>query len=330
MEDYQLVESGEDPLVSHRYGGAEVVIRPRSNMIGEPAFPGMVTESGDLIVIAIQRNGADVGPKATTLAAGDVLLVRGTWNALAVQLEDPALRGDPAGRVDAVLRRLVSARHTARSRLPRRALTGWTRDDARVSIGGTARYATATHVPPIVVRAVVLANEMGFEHSCIPEHGRLLRVLAAGRAGGRIGERGTGCGVGLAWLVSGAPDGTFVSVERDEQLATRVAELFAGRPNVTVLHQDSTTIVEHGPFDLLALDGGGAGDDGRDPIDPDEALAPGGTIVVDDFTPSVTWPPVHHGALDTARLHWLDHPRLSAAEIRTTADSVTVVATRRG
>ena len=62
-------------------------------------------------------------------------------------------------------------------------------------------------MPPLVVRAVVLANELGFEYSCLPEQGRLLRVLAAGRAGGRIGETGTGCGVGLAWMVSGASPG---------------------------------------------------------------------------------------------------------------------------
>ena len=92
-------------------------------------------------------------------------------------------------------------------------------------------YADATHVPPLVVRAVVLANELGFEYSCLPEQGRLLRVLAAGRSAGRIGETGTGCGVGLAWMVSGAsPDTTLVSVERDEERAARATALFATIP----------------------------------------------------------------------------------------------------
>ena len=48
---------------------------------------------------------------------------------------------------------------------------------------------TVTHVPPVVVRAVVLANELGFEHLCLPEQGRLLRVLAAGRGWAAGSER---------------------------------------------------------------------------------------------------------------------------------------------
>ena len=46
-----------------RSGVAEVVIPPRSGLVGEPAFPGMVTDSGDLVVLAVQRNGrATSGP----------------------------------------------------------------------------------------------------------------------------------------------------------------------------------------------------------------------------------------------------------------------------
>ena len=72
-----------DPaLVTKRLGVVEFVVPPRSAMIGESVFPGMVTESGDLVVLAIQRGGRDSGPKAVELAAGDVLLVQGEWEAL--------------------------------------------------------------------------------------------------------------------------------------------------------------------------------------------------------------------------------------------------------
>ena len=54
----------------------------------------------------------------------------------------------------------------------------------------------------MVERAVTLARNEGFAYSCRPEHGRLLFALAAGAE--VIGETGTGCGVGLAWLASGA------------------------------------------------------------------------------------------------------------------------------
>ena len=86
---YTLDEGSDTPLFDRQSGVAEVVIPPRSGLIGEPAFPGMVTESGDLVVLAVQRKGEDLGPRATTLAAGDVMLLRGTWDALAINLDDP-------------------------------------------------------------------------------------------------------------------------------------------------------------------------------------------------------------------------------------------------
>ncbi len=75
-----------DTLFNRESGLAEVVIPPRSPLIGERFFPGMVTESGDLVVLAIQRQGADLPPD-TPLAAGDVLLLQGTWRALEQRLD---------------------------------------------------------------------------------------------------------------------------------------------------------------------------------------------------------------------------------------------------
>ncbi len=70
------------PHLSARYGLAEVVVAPRSQLTGTSVFPGMVTPSGELVVLAIQRNGYDLGPEPATLAAGDVLIVQGTWEAI--------------------------------------------------------------------------------------------------------------------------------------------------------------------------------------------------------------------------------------------------------
>ena len=42
----------------------------------------MVTDSGDLVVLAVQRKGEDRGRRETTLAVGDTLLLQGTWTAL--------------------------------------------------------------------------------------------------------------------------------------------------------------------------------------------------------------------------------------------------------
>jgi hypothetical protein len=76
------------------------------------------------------------------------------------------------------------------------------------------------------------------------------------------------------------------------------------------------------PFDLLVLDGGGISD-------PEELLKPGGTIVIDDLTPASAWPPRFEGEVDQARMHWLTHPALAAAELRLAPDLAALVATRR-
>ncbi len=75
-----------DTLFNGESGLAEVLIPPRSPLIGARFFPGMVTESGDLIVLAIQRQGEDLR-RSVTLAAGDTLLLQGTWGALDTRLE---------------------------------------------------------------------------------------------------------------------------------------------------------------------------------------------------------------------------------------------------
>ncbi|RXR27472.1 TRAP transporter large permease subunit [Oerskovia turbata] len=90
-------------LVSREHGVAEVIVRPRSGLIGERVFPGMVTDSGELVVLAVQRLGevldpvdegenrpaADPRDQEVTLRAGDALLLQGTWDALDRHTDDP-------------------------------------------------------------------------------------------------------------------------------------------------------------------------------------------------------------------------------------------------
>jgi di/tricarboxylate transporter len=75
-------------LFSRDGGVAEVVVPPRSPLVGARMFPGMVTPSGDLVVLAIQRQGEDLRPGEHELAPGDVLLLEGTWRALDEHLGD--------------------------------------------------------------------------------------------------------------------------------------------------------------------------------------------------------------------------------------------------
>lgn len=198
-----------------------------------------------------------------------------------------------------------------------------------VSIGGTSAYMGVSGLPPLVAKAVELAASLGFEQSCLPEQGRLLSVLAAGREGGVIGETGTGCGVGLAWMVSAVSSATrIVSVEKEGERAKAARALFADCPNVTVVHGDWREMERYGPFDLLVLDGGGSGKGGEPPFDPLRWLTPTGAFVIDDFTPMEVWPPQHRGAVDAIRMHWLEHPEALVTEIRTSAGHSALVGHR--
>lgn len=201
---------------------------------------------------------------------------------------------------------------------------------AAMAMSGTEAYDREPHLPGLVERALAAARAHGFPYSCRPEQGRLLQALAGG-ARGAIGETGTGCGVGLAWLVSGAREGVrLVSVERDPERARIAAEVFADRPDVRILPGDWRRVEEYGPYDLLVLDGGGTGKTPDDtPADPVRLLTPGGRIVVDDFTPASGWPPRHGGRTDASRLFWLEHSELDTVELPLAEDLATLVGTRR-
>jgi len=196
-----------------------------------------------------------------------------------------------------------------------------------MSVDGTAAHRDIIDLPDLVATAVAAATEAGFDNSCRPEHGRLLSVLAAGVRGGVIGETGTGCGVGLAWLAAGAcQDVRLVSVENDSARFAVAQRVFAGDDRVTLLRGDWRELAAHGPFDLLVPDGGGQGKGAETPLDPAGWLTFGGTLVIDDFAPFTEWPARFLGEPDTARLHWLTHPAMLATEIRLAPDLSTVVA----
>lgn len=79
----------ESGLIDKEFGVAEVIVTPRSDYIGDTVFPGMVTDSGQLVVLAVQRYGTDLGVQEVTLKAGDSLLLHGRWDALDEHTNDP-------------------------------------------------------------------------------------------------------------------------------------------------------------------------------------------------------------------------------------------------
>ncbi|MBO2447782.1 class I SAM-dependent methyltransferase [Actinomadura barringtoniae] len=142
--------------------------------------------------------------------------------------------------------------------------------------------------------------------------GRFLAVLASGCVGGRIGELGTGVGIGAAWIAGAMPaDCELITVEINDDYAGVARELLAGDPRVQIITGDAFSVVsERGPFDLLFCDGGGGG------ADLVGLLRLGGRIVMDDVTPQLALPPGSPLlADDPKRRLFFGDPRLTSTEV---------------
>jgi predicted O-methyltransferase YrrM len=182
-------------------------------------------------------------------------------------------------------------------------------------------------VPDVVERAFAVSRRRGFVSFCRNETGRLLAALAASRTG-TMAEFGTGTGVGTAWLRSGLREGTtIVTAELDPKLAGAAAEIFSDDPAVEVLAADWSKLGVLGPFSLLFLDAREPKDSGPDAVA--ELVEPGGMVVLDDFTPCASWPPVYGGRVDSLREHWLVDERFTTVEVMVAQDTAVLIATRR-
>lgn len=195
----------------------------------------------------------------------------------------------------------------------------WTRCD-------TITVSAPPIVPELVTATLNLSRERGFITSTRHETGRLLAALAASRTG-TLGELGTGCGVGSAWLSAGArSDSRIVTAELDPAMAEDVQKIFADVDGIEVIAGDWTSLEQFAPFALLFIDV-------REVMADIDRLAglmePGGIAVLDDFTPSQAWPPITEGRVDTVREQWLTDPRFTAVQMLIDANAALLIATRR-
>jgi predicted O-methyltransferase YrrM len=128
------------------------------------------------------------------------------------------------------------------------------------------------NMPLLVQQPYAAARRTGFPltagesagtgSACLSGTGRFLAMLAASCS--RIGELGTGTGIGAAWMAGAMPaDCTLVTAEIDPQRAATARDVFADDPRVTVITGESfPAIPQCGPYDLLFSDGGGGGGGG--------------------------------------------------------------------
>ena len=194
-------------------------------------------------------------------------------------------------------------------------------------IGATLRKMSAPpDLPELVLRALRMSLRRGYVQASRTETGRLLATLAATRTG-TIAECGTGCGVGAAWLRSGAPKSTrVITAEVDPGLAHGVMDMFAD-DDIDVMHADWSSLAEHAPFSLIFMDATSARDWPREQISG--LLDEGGMLVLDDFTPCPTWPPLSRGRVDTLRLEWLSDDRFTSVDVMVAEDTSVLIAVKR-
>jgi predicted O-methyltransferase YrrM len=204
---------------------------------------------------------------------------------------------------------------------------------------------TEIELPELVRNAVALANQIDFPlmpegrpvgyhgppSASIPQVGRLLQALAAGKPGGWIGELGAGAGVGTAWLASGLAAGAhLISVELNRALAGAVGQLFADYPNVEIRAGDWHQVMPRSePYDLLFMDATPRAD--LEPSNWDsitELITIGGQIVMDDLTPVALWPAEWANITDYKRDFAFSNPRVVGTEVLTTPTTAALIVTR--
>lgn len=203
-------------------------------------------------------------------------------------------------------------------------------DDVQLRDMLAARGQTAAHLalPPLVSQAQANAQALGFEHACSLETGRFLRTLAAGRAGGRLLELGTGVGMGAAWLLAGLSVGaSLLTVELDPIRAQKAWELLHTDPRAEVLCGDWQDALDRGPFDLIFADCGAAKAGAQALGRLTKAMKVGGLLVLDDFSPPAFLSADYFGG-DELRDAIFSTPNLCCVEVQVSRTERVILATR--
>jgi predicted O-methyltransferase YrrM len=189
------------------------------------------------------------------------------------------------------------------------------------------RYAVS--LPPLVQRAVNLAEQMGTPVHCSRETGRLLSLLASHLQSGVIGQIDSGSGTATAWLISSlSPGVTLVTVEEDPAQAAAARALYDSLLNVRIFQGDWRQILNTSRFSLLYV--------GRSPARSQEpealiqCLQPGALIVIDGLTPQEKVPLEYQHQPDPLREFWLGDPRLISCEMSVSPSEALILASRRG
>ncbi len=146
--------------------------------------------------------------------------------------------------------------------------------------------------PAIIETLIAEAAKHGFDESCAPETGALLRVLAAAKPKGRLLNLGTGFGVSSAWLLDGMSDDSELWTVDIDDVGSAIAKAHLDK-RLRVVVEDGGAFLEGANalgqrFDLIFAD---AMPGKYEHLDLAlDLVARGGFYVVDDLTPNDAWP----------------------------------------
>ncbi len=188
-------------------------------------------------------------------------------------------------------------------------------------------YRATTQIPPLVRRAINVAEQMEYAGSCSNETGRLLQLLTGTYLSGVIGEIATGCGVGSAWIVSSLITSTsFFTVELDTARAAAARALFEPLLNVRVIQGDWRGFLQNRHFGMLFA---GANSSRADyPELLFQSLREGSLIVLDGLPPEGRVSLRSRLEAGRVRDFWLNDSRLAATEIQVSPTESVILATR--
>jgi predicted O-methyltransferase YrrM len=190
-----------------------------------------------------------------------------------------------------------------------------------------ANYRATNQIPPLVKRAVNLAEQMEYTVSCSSDTGRLLQLLTGTYTSGVIGEIATGCGIGSAWIVSSlTPSTSFFTVEDDTPRAAAARALFEPLLNVRVIQGDWRGFLQNRHFSMLYA---GANSSRADyPELLFQSLREGSLIVLDGLPPQGRVSLRSRLEAGRVRDFWLNDPRLASTEIQVSPTESVILATR--
>ena len=91
LRDQYSLSLNTGMIMGPQNGVTEVVIPPRSPLIGTKVYPGMATPDGELAILAARRGDQQLKGQEISVQAGDALLLQGTWDELTRHTDAPGV-----------------------------------------------------------------------------------------------------------------------------------------------------------------------------------------------------------------------------------------------